>query len=257
MDYFGARHYSNDLGRFITPDWSSTPVPIPYADLSDPQSLNQYGYVRNIPTSKSDPDGHECPECPAVERVLEEVAESPLGKAIAEKGGQIIGGIGTGVAAGWAWSSGAVKDLARYAAEHPGKSAAQQDMDDLSGRTVKQALAQSQQNNQDSQTNANDKSTPADPNQKGSSSTTNPTGSNQPKSNPMQGPPGGTSKTTHPDGSTKQARRYGADGYPQTDGHDHGQGDPHAHDCRRPAGGGPPTHTDRGHGRPVKPDDLK
>jgi len=41
LDYFGARYYGNALGRFITPDWSATPVPVPYADLADPQSLNQ------------------------------------------------------------------------------------------------------------------------------------------------------------------------------------------------------------------------
>src|SRR5262249_4903774 len=44
LDYFGARYYSNGLGRFITPDWSATPVPVPYADLEDPQSLNEYSY---------------------------------------------------------------------------------------------------------------------------------------------------------------------------------------------------------------------
>jgi RHS repeat-associated protein len=59
LDYFGARYYSNGLGRFITPDWSATPVPVPYADLEDPQTLNQYSYVRNIPTVKVDPDGHD------------------------------------------------------------------------------------------------------------------------------------------------------------------------------------------------------
>jgi hypothetical protein len=31
---------------------------VPYADFGDPQSLNQYGYARNIPTSRIDPDGH-------------------------------------------------------------------------------------------------------------------------------------------------------------------------------------------------------
>ncbi|HEV2960191.1 MAG TPA: RHS repeat-associated core domain-containing protein, partial [Candidatus Angelobacter sp.] len=60
LDYFGARYYSNGLGRFITPDWSATPVPVPYADLYDPQSLNHYSYVRNLPTTKTDPDGHCC-----------------------------------------------------------------------------------------------------------------------------------------------------------------------------------------------------
>ena len=53
LDYFGARYYSNGLGRFITPDWTATPEPVPYADLTDPQSLNQYSYVRNIPTVRA------------------------------------------------------------------------------------------------------------------------------------------------------------------------------------------------------------
>jgi RHS repeat-associated protein len=59
LDYFGARYYSNGLGRFISADWSSAPVPVPYADFTDPQSLNQYSYVRNIPTSRADLDGHD------------------------------------------------------------------------------------------------------------------------------------------------------------------------------------------------------
>jgi RHS repeat-associated protein len=58
LDYFGARYYSNGLGRFITPDWSTVPVPVPYADLSDPQTLCQYCYVRGLPTTKADADGH-------------------------------------------------------------------------------------------------------------------------------------------------------------------------------------------------------
>jgi RHS repeat-associated protein len=59
LDYFGARYYSNGLGRFITPDWSAVPIPVPYADVTDPQSLNQYSYVRNIPTVNVDADGHD------------------------------------------------------------------------------------------------------------------------------------------------------------------------------------------------------
>ncbi len=34
-------------------------MPVPYADLGDPQSLNLYGYVRNIPTTRFDADGHQ------------------------------------------------------------------------------------------------------------------------------------------------------------------------------------------------------
>ncbi len=59
LDYFGARYYSNGLGRFISADWSAKPVPVPYADFTDPQSMNLYTYVRNIPTTRIDVDGHE------------------------------------------------------------------------------------------------------------------------------------------------------------------------------------------------------
>ena len=58
LDYFGARYYSNGLGRFVSPDWSATPVPVPYADFCDPQSLNLYCYVRNNPVWRADLDGH-------------------------------------------------------------------------------------------------------------------------------------------------------------------------------------------------------
>jgi RHS repeat-associated protein len=58
LDYFGARYYSNALGRWISADWSPTPVPVPYADFGDPQSLNLYGYVRGLPTTRIDADGH-------------------------------------------------------------------------------------------------------------------------------------------------------------------------------------------------------
>jgi RHS repeat-associated protein len=75
LDYFGARYYSNGLARFITPDWSSTAIPVPYADFGDPQSLNQYSYVRNVPTSKADADGH-CPVCPVVD-AIEIIAQNP------------------------------------------------------------------------------------------------------------------------------------------------------------------------------------
>jgi RHS repeat-associated protein len=58
LDYFGARYYSNTLGRFNSPDWNKKATPVPYANYTDPQSLNLYGYVRNNPVWRSDVDGH-------------------------------------------------------------------------------------------------------------------------------------------------------------------------------------------------------
>jgi RHS repeat-associated protein len=57
-DYFGARYYAFRVGRFLTPDWSSTPEVVPFGDVGSPQSLNLYAYVLNNPVSKYDPIGH-------------------------------------------------------------------------------------------------------------------------------------------------------------------------------------------------------
>jgi RHS repeat-associated protein len=57
-DCFGARYYSSGFGRFLTPDWSATPIPIPYAVKGNPQTLNLYSYVENNPITGTDPDGH-------------------------------------------------------------------------------------------------------------------------------------------------------------------------------------------------------
>lgn len=58
LDNFGARYDSSSMGRFMTPDWASRADAVPYAEFSDPQSLNLYAYVRNNPVNKTDPDGH-------------------------------------------------------------------------------------------------------------------------------------------------------------------------------------------------------
>lgn len=57
-DYFGARYYASSMGRFLTPDWSKNPQGVPYADYTNPQSLNLYAYVDNNPLRAADPDGH-------------------------------------------------------------------------------------------------------------------------------------------------------------------------------------------------------
>jgi RHS repeat-associated protein len=69
-DYFGARYYASNMGRFLSPDWSVTPDAVPFADLENPQSLNLYSYVQNNPLSHKDEDGHfmlppcGCPDPP-------------------------------------------------------------------------------------------------------------------------------------------------------------------------------------------------
>lgn len=58
LENFGARYDSSSLGRFMSPDWSSDPEAVPYAKLSNPQSLNLYAYVQNNPINAVDLDGH-------------------------------------------------------------------------------------------------------------------------------------------------------------------------------------------------------
>jgi RHS repeat-associated protein len=61
LDYFGARYYNFNLGRFMSPDFRESGDdldPVPYADFNDPQSLNLYGYGRNNPLSRVDETGH-------------------------------------------------------------------------------------------------------------------------------------------------------------------------------------------------------
>jgi RHS repeat-associated protein len=60
LDYFGARYYASNMGRWMSPDWSANPEAVPYSKLDNPQSLNLYGYVLNNPLSQADPDGHCC-----------------------------------------------------------------------------------------------------------------------------------------------------------------------------------------------------
>jgi RHS repeat-associated protein len=54
-DYFGARYYASSMGRWLSPDWSAKVMPVPYAKLADPQTLNLYAYVSHPPYS-TDPN---------------------------------------------------------------------------------------------------------------------------------------------------------------------------------------------------------
>jgi RHS repeat-associated protein len=72
LDYFEARYYSSNLGRFVNPDEfaggpdelfdftdDASDNPTFYADLSVPQSLNKYQYTYNNPLNMTDDDGHD------------------------------------------------------------------------------------------------------------------------------------------------------------------------------------------------------
>jgi RHS repeat-associated protein len=58
-DDFGAREYSWRFGRWLSSDWSAVPVAVPYANLTNPQTLNLYSMVADDPESFADLDGHE------------------------------------------------------------------------------------------------------------------------------------------------------------------------------------------------------
>jgi RHS repeat-associated protein len=58
LDYFGARYYGSNMGRWLSPDWADAASAVPYADYGNPQTLNLYGYVKNDPETYIDPDGH-------------------------------------------------------------------------------------------------------------------------------------------------------------------------------------------------------
>jgi RHS repeat-associated protein len=55
LDYFNARHYSSQFGRFMSPDPLGNVVP----DPTNPQTWNQYAYVVNNPLTFIDPSGQE------------------------------------------------------------------------------------------------------------------------------------------------------------------------------------------------------
>ncbi|MGB6932666.1 MAG: RHS repeat-associated core domain-containing protein [Acidobacteriaceae bacterium] len=52
-DYFGARYYASNVGRWMSPD----PSGLFFADRGDPQSFNLYGYAHNNPVNSIDTDG--------------------------------------------------------------------------------------------------------------------------------------------------------------------------------------------------------
>jgi RHS repeat-associated protein len=238
-DYFLARYYNSATGRFLSPDWSAKEDPVPYAKLDNPQTLNLYSYVQNNPLSHVDADGHCAEDFCIVEGLTTGtvVAIATVGAAstyLATPAGQRS--LGTFTSAFSSSVSSSVSTIKGWFSSSSSSDPAAPDSPSATpaapvGATPAPSTA------------------PATPNN--IIPTTDP--------NPFRATPGSTSQNTQPDGTPKQVRRYGPDGYPETDvdHEDHGgQGKPHAHDWGRPTDGSPPRSTDRSHpGRKVTPND--
>ncbi len=160
-DDFGARYYSNRFGRWLSADWSAIPVAVPYANLTNPQTLNLYAMVSDDPESSADLDGH-C--CEAALQWGEELVES------GNPAGEIIGGvvIGVAVVGTLATNWDAVKDGAAkvqdFVEAHPLADANPNPYVIIS-EEIKNSKPSTQQPNQTG-SNPNNQSTTSDPNQK-------------------------------------------------------------------------------------------
>lgn len=86
LDYFGARYYSSNMGRWMSPD-------APFADQhpDNPQSWNMYSYTRNNPLSAVDPDGRavEVLTALALQRVQSTVPADVRSQVTADKNGML------------------------------------------------------------------------------------------------------------------------------------------------------------------------
>jgi RHS repeat-associated protein len=177
------RHYT-PMGRWLSPD----PGGVKVVKLDDPQTWNMYAYVRNNPTTLSDPTGLEDDSC---------------GPCVAFGGD-----------------------------------------DSLAAKRLKDAKSKIGAKDENQPPTQNKSQTQQDQQQPASAST--------PRT-PRQGPPDTTVHYPGDKPGTGTDRTYGPDGDAVKDidsGHDHGAGDPHAHDWDH--SGDKPK---RGPGRPLTPEE--
>ncbi len=112
LDYFGARYYSSAQGRFTSPDelrsssrefallgsGHPTEQALPYADLTNPQTLNKYAYALNNPLRYVDQDGHK-PQDSADIRMQQAIKDLNSGRITEQQYWERLRGGAVGVAA--------------------------------------------------------------------------------------------------------------------------------------------------------------
>lgn len=229
LDYFGARYYASSAGRWMSADWSKDIDPIPYAVLSKPQSLNLYSYVENNPLTNKDDDGHVNEGCNSSTSTdsngtIHVTVACPAIQQPTRTIYRLAPAMSAFMFFGPRLALAGAGETSELCATGIGCAVPAALLTTAAALTVANHLL--------------NKKTPT--------------------SNPKTGTPGSTSQTAQPDGSPKQVRRYGPDGFPETDvdhDHDHGQGKPHAHDWDRPSNGDAPDHNNRGPGRAPNPTD--
>ena len=92
LDYFGARYYASNMGRFMSPD----PIGPWAADVGDPQSWNFYAYARNNPLINVDPTGLDCVYYNNAGDGIESVDKNSNGSECGTNGGNWVNGTLTG-----------------------------------------------------------------------------------------------------------------------------------------------------------------
>lgn len=88
-DYFGARYYGSNVGRFMSPDWSAKIEPVPYAKVYNPQTLNLYSYVGNNPLGAVDEDGHEWDQFDLLQNNIQNQKDQRAAAAAAAEGEKV------------------------------------------------------------------------------------------------------------------------------------------------------------------------
>jgi len=98
---------------------------VPYAEFADPQSLNLYTYVRNVPTTRYDADGHEVIDLRAVYQTLSKITwqqtkdtAAGIGKAAINAVTKTVNAVNSMAGSSVGGSAGEVVDIPQFHASN-------------------------------------------------------------------------------------------------------------------------------------------